>query len=69
MKAPAKQERIMSGVTGLGHFGISVEDMPKMLDFYTRVLGLVVTDGGAAPGGPYRPRRAVAGADGGRSGR
>lgn len=36
----------MSKVSSLGHVGISVTDMDKMLDFYTRVLGLTVTDGG-----------------------
>ena len=34
------------GSASLGHVGISVTDMDKMLDFYTRVLGLTVTDGG-----------------------
>jgi catechol 2,3-dioxygenase-like lactoylglutathione lyase family enzyme len=37
----------MAKVTGLGHFGIFVQDMPKMLDFYTNVLGLTMTDRGA----------------------
>lgn len=37
----------MAKVTGLGHFGIYVKDMPKMLDFYTSVLGMTVTDRGA----------------------
>lgn len=37
----------MAKVTGLGHFGIFVKDMPKMLDFYTNVLGLTLTDRGA----------------------
>jgi catechol 2,3-dioxygenase-like lactoylglutathione lyase family enzyme len=36
----------MSKVSSLGHVGISVTDFDKMLDFYTRVLGLTVTDGG-----------------------
>ena len=36
----------MGKVTGLGHFGLYVRDLPKMLDFYTNVLGLTVTDGG-----------------------
>lgn len=40
----------MSRVSSLGHVGISVTDMDKMLDFYTRVLGLTITDGGG-PGG------------------
>ena len=37
----------MGKVTGLGHFGIFVKDMPKMIDFYTNVLGLTLTDRGA----------------------
>ena len=35
----------MAGVTSLGHVGIAVRDLGKMLDFYTRVLGLTITDG------------------------
>jgi catechol 2,3-dioxygenase-like lactoylglutathione lyase family enzyme len=37
----------MGKVTGLGHFGVFVQDMPKMVDFYTNVLGLTLTDRGA----------------------
>jgi catechol 2,3-dioxygenase-like lactoylglutathione lyase family enzyme len=37
----------MAKVTGLGHFGIYVNDMPRMIDFYTNVLGLALTDRGA----------------------
>jgi len=33
----------------LSHVGIYVNDLPKMKDFYTRVLGFVVSD--AAPDG------------------
>jgi catechol 2,3-dioxygenase-like lactoylglutathione lyase family enzyme len=33
-------------VTGLGHVGLFVHDMPTMLDFYTSVLGMTVTDRG-----------------------
>lgn len=33
-------------VASLGHVGISVGEMDKMVDFYTRVLGLTVTDAG-----------------------
>jgi catechol 2,3-dioxygenase-like lactoylglutathione lyase family enzyme len=33
-------------VTGLGHVGLFVRDMPTMLDFYTNVLGMTVTDRG-----------------------
>ena len=40
-------------VTGLGHVGISVQDMDKMLDFYTRILGLTVTDGGGPGRGVF----------------
>ena len=36
----------MAKVSGLGHFGIFVQDMPKMVDFYSGVLGLTVTDRG-----------------------
>jgi catechol 2,3-dioxygenase-like lactoylglutathione lyase family enzyme len=36
----------MAKVTGLGHFGIFVQDMPKMVDFYTNGLGMTVTDRG-----------------------
>ena len=31
-------------VTGLGHLGIICDDFLKMRDFYTRVMGLTVTD-------------------------
>jgi catechol 2,3-dioxygenase-like lactoylglutathione lyase family enzyme len=37
----------MAKVTGLGHFGVYVKDMPKMLDFYTNILGMTLTDRGA----------------------
>ncbi len=33
-------------VTGLGHVGLYVADMPTMLDFYTNVLGMTMTDRG-----------------------
>ena len=36
----------MAKVSGLGHFGIFVQDMPKMIDFYANILGLTVTDRG-----------------------
>ena len=36
----------MAKVSGLGHFGFYVRDMPKMIDFYTNVLGLTLTDRG-----------------------
>jgi catechol-2,3-dioxygenase len=31
-------------ITGLGHTGLWVNDLPRMRDFYARVLGLTVTD-------------------------
>ena len=31
-------------VTGLGHVGIICDDFMKMRDFYTRVIGLTITD-------------------------
>ncbi|HEX5530009.1 MAG TPA: VOC family protein [Methylomirabilota bacterium] len=34
------------------HFGIYVTDVARMEDFYTRVLGLLVSDRGRLPGGP-----------------
>jgi catechol 2,3-dioxygenase-like lactoylglutathione lyase family enzyme len=37
----------------LSHFGIHVTDGARMVDFYTRVLGLLVTDRGALPHGPW----------------
>ena len=37
-------------VTGLGHVGIYVDDVQKMIDFYTGVLGMTLTD----RGGPER---------------
>ena len=33
------------------HFGLYVTDLPRMEDFYTRVLGLLVSDRGQVPGG------------------
>lgn len=36
----------MPRVTGLGHIGLYVEDMPMMVDFYSNFLGLTVTDVG-----------------------
>ena len=34
------------------HVGIHVTDLARMEDFYTRVLGLLVSDRGSLPGGP-----------------
>ena len=36
----------MPSVTGLGHVGLYVKDMPAMLEFYSGCLGLTVTDRG-----------------------
>jgi catechol 2,3-dioxygenase-like lactoylglutathione lyase family enzyme len=36
----------MSKVTGLGHVGVWTRDMPTMVEFYTNVLGMEVTDRG-----------------------
>jgi catechol 2,3-dioxygenase-like lactoylglutathione lyase family enzyme len=40
----------MPGVVSLGHIGVAVLDVDGMLDFYTRVLGLTITDGLGARG-------------------
>jgi catechol-2,3-dioxygenase len=43
----------MIAPAALSHFGIHVTDIARMEDFYTRVLGLLVSDRGAlANGGP-----------------
>ncbi len=34
----------MAGIKCLGHVGLYADDMARMRDFYTRVLGLTVTD-------------------------
>jgi catechol 2,3-dioxygenase-like lactoylglutathione lyase family enzyme len=34
----------MGKVTGLGHVGLYVRDLPGMADFYTRILGMTITD-------------------------
>jgi len=34
------------------HLGIHVADLPRMEDFYSRVLGLLVSDRGVLPSGP-----------------
>jgi catechol-2,3-dioxygenase len=36
----------MPKVTGLGHVGIYVKDMPTMVEFYNKFLGLQITDRG-----------------------
>jgi catechol 2,3-dioxygenase len=41
----------MDGIrVSLAHLGISVYDFEKMVDFYTRVLGFVISDTGPLPG-------------------
>ena len=42
----------MTATAALSHFGIHVTDMTRMEDFYTRALGLLVSDRGALPNGP-----------------
>jgi len=34
----------MPQITGLGHVGLYCEDLGKMRDFYSRVLGLTISD-------------------------
>ncbi len=41
-----------SPAAALSHFGIHVTDLARMEDFYTRGIGLLVSDRGALPGGP-----------------
>jgi catechol 2,3-dioxygenase-like lactoylglutathione lyase family enzyme len=31
-------------IKGLGHVGIVCDDLMKMRDFYTRIIGLTITD-------------------------
>jgi len=38
----------------LSHLGLSVFDLDKMVDFYTRVMGMIVSDSDALPGGGGR---------------
>jgi catechol-2,3-dioxygenase len=40
-----------SPAVSFSHFGIYVTDLARMEDFYTRVLGLLVSDRGRVPGG------------------
>ena len=40
----------MARVTSLGHVGLFVNDLESMRDFYTRVLGMTVTDESAERG-------------------
>jgi catechol 2,3-dioxygenase len=41
-----------SPAPSLSHFGIHVTDLARMEDFYTRALGLLVSDCGTLQGGP-----------------
>ena len=41
---PPDEEAAMPKLSSLGHVGLYVRDLPRMRDFYTRVLGLEVTD-------------------------
>ena len=41
------------GVTGLGHVGIYVKDVQKMVEFYTDVLGMTLTDRGVGDRGVF----------------
>ena len=34
----------MPEISGLGHVGLFCNDLPKMRDFYARVLGLTISD-------------------------
>ena len=42
----------MTAPAALSHFGIHVTDIARMEDFYTRVLGLLVSDRGTLAHGP-----------------
>ena len=42
----------MTAPAALSHFGIHVTDIVRMEDFYTRVLGLLVSDRGTLANGP-----------------
>ena len=42
----------MNPAAALSHFGIHVNDLTRMEDFYTRVMGLLVNDRGALRDGP-----------------
>ena len=44
-------------VTGLGHVGIFVKDVQKMVDFYTGVLGMTLTDRGVNDRGVFLSAR------------
>ena len=40
----------MAEISGLGHVGLYCSDLPKMRDFYARVLGLTISDEDPARG-------------------
>src|SRR5258705_2061315 len=40
----------MPEISGLGHVGLFCNDLPKMRDFYARVLGLTISDEDMARG-------------------
>ena len=42
----------MTAPVAFSHLGINVHDLARMEDFYTRVLGLLVSDRGTLAGGP-----------------
>jgi catechol 2,3-dioxygenase-like lactoylglutathione lyase family enzyme len=50
IQAQVKPNRAPMVRLSFSHFGIYVRDLPKMLDFYTRVLGFTVTDRGIHQG-------------------
>src|SRR5262249_52128450 len=43
-RASERRERTMPQVTRLGHVGLFCNDLMKMRDFYSRVVGLTITD-------------------------
>jgi catechol 2,3-dioxygenase len=49
---PVEDTAMTTPTLSFSHFGIHVTDVERMMDFYTRVLGLCVTDRGALPNGP-----------------
>ena len=40
----SKRRRVMPSVAGLGHVGMFTNDLFKMRDFYSRVMGRELTD-------------------------
>ena len=43
---------LTTSTIAFSHFGIHVTDLPRMVDFYTGVLGLLVSDRGTLEDGP-----------------